>query len=300
MERQETRPASPINSEQSDLHQATPHSRLNIAVLCSDDPHHLYLVGELSRRFGLVGIVLERNRVQRRRLWQKKRYRDWLYRWYHACRHRIMGQSRYREEFFLSQMPGRAFWPDSALEVDWINQHKAQAAIARWRPDVTVVCGTGIVRRSILAHTGLTINIHGGLLPDYKGNQCIFFAFYEREFDRIGSTLHLVTKDLDSGPILALVRPPIYPHDNDETLYCRSVHLAMQRLFELLEDMSEGRQPRSQPQPPAGRVFRHRDRKPHLDLSLWVRRWLGLFSVPCMPNLSSPARRGRWRPSDEK
>lgn len=258
---------------------------MRIVVLSTDDPHQRYLLHELERRFGLVGVILERNRAQVRRLWRRRRYRAWIYRKYHAARSRWTGRSRYRRAFFLPLIPEGTGWPETTLEVDWVNGRAAREAVARWQPDVTVVCGTGIIRRSLLAYTGLTINIHGGCLPEYKGNHCIFFAFYQSRFDQIGGTLHEVTRRLDSGPIFDLSRPSIYPHDDDETLYCRSVHLAMQRLFELLEGVRAGRQPSGVPQPPGGRVFRHRDRTPWLDLVLWIRRRLGLHRVPCIPEI---------------
>ncbi|MEM9595999.1 MAG: formyl transferase [Acidobacteriota bacterium] len=257
---------------------------MKIVVLCTDDPHQQYLVSELDRRFGLSGVLLERNQSQRSRLWRRKRYRAWLYRIYHMLRGRFTGSSRYRAEFFLSQLPEGETWPAVTVEVDWINKKKARKQVASWRPDVTIVCGTGILRPSLLAHTGLTINIHGGCLPEYKGNHGVFFAFREGKFDQIGSTLHMVTPGLDEGPILDVVRPTIYPHDHDEALYSRSVHLAMQRLFERLESMRDGWRPTGTPQTPGGRTFRHRDRKPLLELALWLRRRSGRHPVPFLPS----------------
>lgn len=253
---------------------------MNIIALCTDHPHQLYLVTELDRRFGLTGVVLERNKAQIRRLWQRRCYRTWIYRRYHAIRCVLTGRSSYRQEYFLSQIPSVKEWPEMTLEVDWINGNASREAIARWRPEITIVCGTGIIAPTTLSKTGITINIHGGCLPEYRGNHCIFFAFYERRFDQIGGTLHLVTSELDGGPILAVVRPPIYPHDNDETLYCRAIYATMARLFELIQDLNDGRQLSSDPQLVSGRVFRHQDRKPYLDVALWFRRRLGLHPVP--------------------
>ncbi|MEM1180535.1 MAG: formyltransferase family protein [Acidobacteriota bacterium] len=256
---------------------------MKIAVLCTDDPHQQYLVSELERRFGLVGVVLERNRSQRSRLWRRRRYRAWLYRIYHMLRARYTGSSRHRREFFLSQVPAGETWPEVTVEVPWVNNKQARGLLAEWQPDVTIVSGTGILRRSLLAHTGFTINIHGGCLPEYKGNHGVFFAFLEGRFDQIAATLHLVTPGLDEGPILEVVRPPIYPHDHDEALYSRSVYLAMRRLFALLERMRDGWRPAGAPQASVGRTFRHRDRKPLLELGLWLRRRTGRHPVPHRP-----------------
>ena len=265
----------------------SPQSRrpeeLKIVLLCTDDPHQFYLATELERRFGTTGVLLERNSAQIHRLWKRRRYKAWLYRRYHAWRSRISGYSKYNRDFFKDLVADGADWPSTTVEVPWINGRKARETVAAWQPDLTIVCGTGVLRRSLLAHTGPTINIHGGCLPEYKGNHCVFFAFYEQRFDQIGATLHHVIPELDSGPMLAVARPAIYPHDNDGVLYCRSVHLAMQALFGLIERLRSGESLSGAPQPDAGRTFRHRDRKPHLDLWLWLRRKLGRHPVPCRP-----------------
>lgn len=254
---------------------------MKLVVLCTDDPHQKYLVSELDRRFGLTGVILERNEAQRRRLWRRRKYWLWLFRIYHMWRGRLTGSGRYRQEFFRPQMAGWSGWPESTVEVEWVNNKQARSTVARWQPDVTIVCGTGILRISLLAHTGFTINIHGGCLPEYKGNHGIFFAFSEGRFDQIGATLHRVTPGLDEGPVFEVVRPPIYPHDHDEALYSRSVYQAMQHLFVLLEEMREGHRPEGEEQPDVGRTFTHRDRHPLLELGLWLRRRMGRHPVPC-------------------
>ena len=46
------------------------------------------------------------------------------------------------------------------------------------------------------------INIHAGVSPYYKGTDCNFWALYDDNYHLVGSTIHLLTEGLDSGPIL--------------------------------------------------------------------------------------------------
>ncbi len=52
-------------------------------------------------------------------------------------------------------------------------------------------------------------NIHMGVSPYYRGSSCNFWAAYDRNLTMIGATIHLLSKGLDSGPILfhALTKP---------------------------------------------------------------------------------------------
>lgn len=61
------------------------------------------------------------------------------------------------------------------------------------------------------------LNIHPSLLPDYKG-----LDTHKRAIDdgktEAGCTVHFVTPDLDSGPIIAQRRVPILGNDTPDTL----------------------------------------------------------------------------------
>ncbi len=67
---------------------------------------------------------------------------------------------------------------------------------------------------------GRLLNIHPSLLPRYPGleTHARALAAGDRE---AGATVHLVTAELDSGPILAQARVPVRPGDTAETLGLR-------------------------------------------------------------------------------
>ena len=46
------------------------------------------------------------------------------------------------------------------------------------------------------------INIHIGVSPYYRGTDCNFWALYDENPHLVGSTIHILTKGLDNGPIL--------------------------------------------------------------------------------------------------
>jgi methionyl-tRNA formyltransferase len=46
------------------------------------------------------------------------------------------------------------------------------------------------------------INIHAGLSPYYRGTDCNFWALYDNNAHLVGTTIHLLSKGIDSGAIL--------------------------------------------------------------------------------------------------
>jgi hypothetical protein len=51
------------------------------------------------------------------------------------------------------------------------------------------------------------LNIHMGLSPFYRGSSCNFWAMFDKRPEYVGATVHLLSKGLDSGPILKHIRP---------------------------------------------------------------------------------------------
>jgi hypothetical protein len=47
-----------------------------------------------------------------------------------------------------------------------------------------------------------TLNIHMGVSPYYRGSSTNFWAMYDNRPDLVGATIHLLSRGLDSGPML--------------------------------------------------------------------------------------------------
>lgn len=76
---------------------------------------------------------------------------------------------------------------------------------------------------------GRILNIHPSLLPKYKGLDT-FARAIEAGDSHAGSSVHVVTHELDAGEVLAQVRVAIAPDDTPETLAER-VKLAEHQLY---------------------------------------------------------------------
>ena len=258
-----------------------------IALLISDDPHHWYLAALLRSKFNVVAVVIEPGAKQQQRLFHKKRYQDYLYRSYHHLRRELFRLNVYRRHYFEQAVPATGFLTDETITVDWINDSSVIELLRQTAPDATIIMGTSILSKRLLKAAGeMVLNIHGGYLPDYKGNFCFFFPVYYGDFDKIGSTIHFVDPGIDTGDILEVVVPSIYPEDFKSTfaiaeiLYCRAEKLAIHRLVSWLEYYQEGGELPRQTQMERGHLYRTRDRKPYHDLILWLRKLRGQLVLP--------------------
>ncbi|MCU1483932.1 MAG: phosphoribosylglycinamide formyltransferase, formyltetrahydrofolate-dependent [Actinomycetia bacterium] len=87
--------------------------------------------------------------------------------------------------------------------------------------DVLVSAGFGTVVPGVAtAYAGRMINTHPALLPAFKGWHAVRDAL-ERGVKVTGCTVHVVTEEVDEGPILAQEAVPVLPDDTEATLHER-------------------------------------------------------------------------------
>ena len=72
------------------------------------------------------------------------------------------------------------------------------------KSDFYVVFGSSYIKGELVDYLikQKAINIHAGVSPYYRGSGCNFWALYDDNPHLVGSTIHLLSKGLDSGPML--------------------------------------------------------------------------------------------------
>ena len=94
--------------------------------------------------------------------------------------------------------------------------------IDRFEPGLVVLAGFMRILSDDFVHhyEGRMLNIHPSLLPKYKGTDTHARAI-EAGDSEAGCSVHLVTAELDSGPVLLQARVPIIVGDTPKTLAAR-------------------------------------------------------------------------------
>lgn len=97
-----------------------------------------------------------------------------------------------------------------------------QKVIDGFAPDVLVLAGfMRILTPAFVAHyAGRVLNIHPSLLPDFPGLHTHRRAL-EAGVGRHGASVHVVTAELDHGPVLAQAEVEVLPGDTEATLAAR-------------------------------------------------------------------------------
>lgn len=100
------------------------------------------------------------------------------------------------------------------------------AALTEARPDI--LCLAGFMRiltpAFVARHEGRILNVHPSLLPKYPGLDTHARALAAGDAEA-GCSVHVVTGELDAGPVLGQARVPVLPGDTAETLAARVLNM---------------------------------------------------------------------------
>lgn len=115
---------------------------------------------------------------------------------------------------------------------------------------VVVAYGKILPREVLEAFPRGCINIHGSLLPKYRGAAPIQWAVIEGESES-GVSIMCLDEGMDTGPVLLQKKVPIGEEDTAGSLFERLAPLGAQALLEALQGLEDGRL-RPVPQPQEG------------------------------------------------
>lgn len=121
-----------------------------------------------------------------------------------------------------------------------INDDEAIAAIHVLSPDLLVVCDYGqILKPAALSTAPLGgINLHGSLLPAYRGAAPVQRALLSGDAETGVSVIHMTPK-LDGGPILATSRTPIDDHETAGQLEHRLSQLGVNLVLATIDQLAD-------------------------------------------------------------
>jgi methionyl-tRNA formyltransferase len=129
--------------------------------------------------------------------------------------------------------------PDTVYTDDWVER------IRSWAPDLIFsFYYRNMIREEILAVPRLgAFNMHGSLLPKYRGRVPINWAIIQGE-QSTGVTLHHMVKRADAGDIVDQEAVPIGPDDTAREVFTKAVMAARRVLERQIEAIEAGTAPR--------------------------------------------------------
>jgi methionyl-tRNA formyltransferase len=162
---------------------------MNLVLLTTDTIHHRYFADKIARQFPFRGILLETAQFKAP----------------FATHHPFEDERDiYERQTLLSEVQHAFHELGETVEVEKINDARALETIAGFKPDLTIVFGTGKLHQTTIGVSGpILLNLHGGNPEEYRGLDSHLWTIYHQDFGNLVTTLHKVDCGLDTGDIVA-------------------------------------------------------------------------------------------------
>ena len=102
-----------------------------------------------------------------------------------------------------------------------------------------------MITSDILATAGIAaLNMHGSLLPKYRGRAPVNWAILHGETET-GASLHIMEAKPDAGDIVGQVAVPIHPDEDATAVFAKVSNAAIEVMQAALPELLQGRVPRT-------------------------------------------------------
>jgi len=91
-----------------------------------------------------------------------------------------------------------------------INSTMVRTSLERFKPDVICIYGTKKIADHILATAPISLNIHNGFVPYYRGVSSGYWVSLESNFNYLSYSIHQATSTIDAGNVYS--SEPVIPH----------------------------------------------------------------------------------------
>lgn len=207
---------------------------MKLAILTSNSIRHKFLANNLAKQVDDTLVVLE-SRVNDAVGTEQNSYPTSIEKHF---------QQRYNtEKIFFA---GNDIFESKTLPLvtKEINLHYTYDVVKNFDPDVMVVFGTSIITDPLLSlgKHGKFLNLHLGLSPYYRGSGTNFWPFVNDELDYVGSTILHIDAGVDTGDIIAHVRPTFESGDTVHTIGCKVIKESVSCLAKILNLINDGKE----------------------------------------------------------
>ncbi len=196
-----------------------------------------YVAGRLSKAKDVVGIIFERPRTKKEIIsrWMKRAKKRGVIKLFDEVIFRVFDSLAQKQDLLDSDPD--SIYPESIPKcyVKSVNDEEAVKFMKDLKPDVLVVYGTSILKKDVIGIPSKgVLNIHPGITPEYRGLDPIFWAIKNKEFDKIGVTIHFIDEGIDTGKIVKQSTVNVESNDSYESLFVKVLKKGVDLMIESL------------------------------------------------------------------
>ena len=172
---------------------------MKVTLFTSENLRHNYLINLLSHFCDELWVVQERKNIYPKKKNQNDQISDIIKTYFNKV---VEAQTKIFKKKY-EYKDNKNIKTLSILH-DQLNNLSLSYLDNFLQSDIYVIFGCSFIKGDLVNFLikQKTINIHAGVSPYYRGTDCNFWALYDNNPHLVGSTIHILSKGLDNGPIL--------------------------------------------------------------------------------------------------
>ena len=161
---------------------------MNIAIFSTRDFHHTYYINRINKIFPISNVIYE-NRKLAVTIDNSSPFQN--------------EQDKFEKNYFFKKTKDQLDSSINVIDVDSINSERTIEFGVLEKFDLIIVFGCGKIDSKVIkAFDYKIINIHRGIARDYRGLDSDLWAIKNNDFNSIGTTIHYIDENLDTGDIV--------------------------------------------------------------------------------------------------
>ncbi len=194
--------------------------------ITGNDYRHLFMIYKFSKYFNNFAWVIEKRSINLNHDTLKKKSKIY--------KNHIDDFNKVQRKFFYKK--GHSFFNLNKKKIHFLDRKKISSNefnekifnfVKKFKPNILVSYGCQKIDvRKIKKLKKLKIkffNIHGGLLPKYRGVNTNFWPHYNNNCNYIGLTLHSLDQKIDGGNVFFQSSVKITKKDTINSLSCKAI-----------------------------------------------------------------------------
>ena len=222
---------------------------MKIAFLCSDDISNKLFIQTLKKYNFEIAVVVENNDSNKKNLIKRKLKKlNLIEKFFFPLD--ILFLVIYKKSINKYLKNNLKLTTDSLAEekiifTKDINSTEVCEKINNFKPDVVIVRGTSIIRDPLISiKVKYFLNIHGGIVPNYRNVHGQFWAYFNKDYSNMGSSILHLTKGIDDGNIALMSNLDIHP-ESLKDLHLKILMLSNKLTEKLVDNLLMGRELKS-------------------------------------------------------
>ncbi len=215
---------------------------MKVAYLCTQDISNQIFLQTLEKYNLEIQVFIENNKKYRKTILNKKFQKlNLLGKLLFPIDVLCLLIYRKRINFFLKKklnFISQGFNQYKIFETQDINSKELYEKICKFNPDLVLVRGTTIIKEPLINYRSkYFLNIHGGIVPNYRNVHGQFWSYYFKDYKNMGSSILHITKGIDNGNIASMFNLNDVPKDLKD-LHLKTLVLSNNLLDKLISKLN--------------------------------------------------------------